>query len=71
MVLSVRGGRLTLRGCRRDWVTEGCYHHYTMEIAYSRFERSLELPCKLELAQVTTEYRDGLLLVRIHTENAT
>jgi HSP20 family protein len=36
-----------------------------MEIAYSRFERSVELPCNLDRADITTEYRDGMLLVRI------
>jgi HSP20 family protein len=63
--LEVLGRRLTLRGRRRDWAAlEGsCY--YQMEIAYSHFERSLELPCDLERADITSEYRDGMLLVRI------
>jgi HSP20 family molecular chaperone IbpA len=42
-----------------------------MEIAYSDFERSLELPCDLGRADITTEYRDGILLVRIATEATT
>ena len=64
--LTVQGNRLTLRGVRRDDCTalEGC-HYYQMEIAYSFFERSLALPCDLERANVTSEYRDGMLLVRI------
>jgi HSP20 family molecular chaperone IbpA len=37
-----------------------------MEIACCRFERTLELPCDLKQAEITTEYRDGLLLVRIN-----
>jgi HSP20 family protein len=71
--VSVRlGGRcLTVRGCRRDWFAEEGHHHYLMEIAYSSFERSVELPADLEPSQVTTEYQDGLLLVRIQTETPT
>ena len=65
MELTVQGNRLTLRGVRRDCTAlEGC-RYYQMEIAYSHFERSLELPCDLERADVTSEYRDGMLLVRI------
>jgi HSP20 family protein len=66
--LSVNGRRLTLRGCRRDSFTEEGHHHYSMEISYSRFERSIELPADVEAARLTTEYRDGMLVVRIETE---
>jgi HSP20 family protein len=64
--LTVQGNRLTLRGVRRDdcAALEGC-RYYRMEIAYSPFERSLTLPCDLERANVTSEYRNGMLLVRI------
>jgi HSP20 family protein len=63
--LTVRGNRLMLRGVRRDFTAlEGC-RYYQMEIAYSPFERSLTLPCDLERADITSEYRDGMLLVRI------
>ena len=41
--------------------------HYQLEIAYSHFERSIELP-NLDPARVATEYRDGMLVVRIQTE---
>jgi HSP20 family molecular chaperone IbpA len=39
-----------------------------LEIAYSRFERSLDLPCNLQRAAIATDYRDGMLLVHVHTE---
>ena len=68
MHLEVRGRRMTLRGVRRDRTAAEESHCYSMEIAYSDFERSLELPCYLERADITTEYRDGMLLVRIPTE---
>jgi HSP20 family protein len=63
--LTAQGNRLTLRGQRRDCTAlEGCRYHQ-MEIAYSHFQRSLELPCDLERADITTEFKDGMLLVRI------
>src|SRR4051794_8263451 len=70
--LEVLGGRMKLCGVRRDCVREEARKfglpspvHYRMEIAYSRFERTLDLPCDLKRAEITTEFRDGLLLVRI------
>ena len=36
-----------------------------MEIAYNQFERALELPCELSEMDVATEYRDGMLIVRL------
>jgi HSP20 family protein len=63
--LSCCGAQLTVRGSRRDWcLEEGC-HCYVMEISYSRFERTLRLPCDLEAACIQAEHRDGMLLVRI------
>src|SRR5262245_56719300 len=72
--LQVLAGRMLVRGVRRDSVLEAPQKsgaptlvHYRMELSYSRFERSVELPCDLKRADITTEYRDGLLLVRIET----
>jgi HSP20 family protein len=63
--LSALGNTLTVRGTRRDTVTGAC-SYYRMEIDYSNFERSVELPCDLKRADVATEYRDGMLLVHIN-----
>src|SRR5919198_6046253 len=60
--LQVLGRRMVLRGVRRDCVPPGGCSYYRMEIAYSRFERAIELPCDLRRADITTEYRDGMLL---------
>jgi HSP20 family protein len=66
--LEVLGSRMTLRGTRRDCERqEGC-RCYLMEISYSQFERTLDLPCNLERADISTSYRDGMLLVHIRTE---
>ena len=65
---SVRGNLLTVRGVRRDClIEEGCAH-YRMEIEYSRFERQIEIPGDLTAARLTTEHRDGMLIVRISWE---
>jgi HSP20 family protein len=65
--LEVLGPRMTLKGLRRDTSPEGG-SYYRMEIVYSRFERSVELPCDLKRSRVTTEYRDGMLLVHVELE---
>ncbi|HET6883036.1 MAG TPA: Hsp20/alpha crystallin family protein [Pirellulales bacterium] len=65
----VRGQRLTVRGVRRDCaLDEGCRYH-SLEISYNRFERTLELPCNLEAARLSTDYRDGMLLVHLQLES--
>jgi HSP20 family protein len=59
------GFEMFITGVRRDWAVEEGWSHYSMEIAYSRFERTIELPIDLERADVSIEYHDGLLLVRV------
>src|SRR6266404_5392514 len=68
LTLTIAGPRLTVRGSRRDCcLEEGC-SHYLLEISYSHFERTIELPENVELANVTTEFRQGMLLIRIQRE---
>jgi HSP20 family protein len=66
--LSAAGRRLTLEGVRRDMTREQGCHYYRMEIAYNHFARSLDLPVDLGQAEIATEYREGMLLVRIREE---
>lgn len=61
----ISGSLITVAGVRRDWVVEQGYCHYSMEICYNRFERTIELPSDLSFAQYDLETRDGLLLVRV------
>ena len=63
--ITVRGSQLRISGVRLDRIVEEGWSHYTMEIAYDRFERTIELPCNLEHARITVEGRDGMLLLRI------
>jgi HSP20 family protein len=68
--LALCGNVLTVRGVRRDCVQEEGYCHYRMEIAYSRFERRIEIPGPLDNATIRTEHRDGMLIVRICWEGS-
>jgi HSP20 family protein len=63
--MTVAGRKLKVKGVRRDWSTNHGCRCYRLEIAYSRFEREIELPVELDPAEIDTEYRDGMLLVRI------
>lgn len=65
--VKVCGRMLTVSGRRRDWVVEESHpcSAYSMEITYSQFERTLEFPAEIEHLHFSTEYRDGMLLVRL------
>ena len=57
---------VTISGVRRDWMLEdSACRHYSMEISYSRFQRTIELPDDIQTARVAVDYRDGILFVRI------
>ena len=66
--VGVEGSCITIGGVRRDWMVEESCTHYSMEIAYNRFARMIELPCSLEHARFNLEFRNGILLVRVTTE---
>ena len=66
--LSVQDSRMMLSGTRRDTVCEEGCCHYRLEIAYSRFERTLEFPCSIDGAKIEIESREGMLLVRVKME---
>jgi HSP20 family protein len=65
--LSVSGRRLRVKGIRRDINVDDVSRCYRLEIAYSHFERDIEMPIELDPARMATEYRDGMLLVRVKT----
>jgi HSP20 family protein len=65
IAISTQGQTLSLCGLRRDPEAEGGWEHYSMEIPYGRFERSITLPEGLETARIVTHYQDGMLLIRV------
>lgn len=56
-----------ISGMRRDYMVERGCNHYAMEITYSQFRRTVELPDDLSGATMRLDYRDGILFVRIRT----
>jgi HSP20 family protein len=66
--VATRGNVLCVQGTRRDARLNECIDCHRLEIEYSRFERMLELPGLRESAGVDASYRDGMLLIRIQTE---
>jgi HSP20 family protein len=66
--VQLQGQTLLLGGARRDCLLEEGFRYHALEITYSAFERRVEFPVMLEQAEVRTEYRDGMLIVRIQLE---
>ena len=64
--VSARGSAITVNGVRRDQMPEEGCCQYSMEISYSRFERTIHLPCKIESCELNIEYTNGILLVRVN-----
>jgi HSP20 family protein len=63
--VTLDGDVIRVVGRRRDCVaheTRGCR---SLEISYERFERSFRLAGPLDQSQIVTEYRDGMLLVKV------
>jgi HSP20 family molecular chaperone IbpA len=56
-------------GIRRDYMIETGCSHYSMEITYSRFRRSVELPEDMTGSNMRLDYRDGILFVRIRNRD--
>jgi len=63
--VNLRGRRLTVQGVRRDATCAEGFSHYQMEIAYSSFERRLDLPFDPDPDAVDMAYRDGMLMLRL------
>lgn len=61
----VNGPTLTVSGIRRDRMAEQGFCQYSMEISYSRFERTIQLPCNIDGAAIGVDYRNGILLVHV------
>jgi HSP20 family protein len=63
--VELNGRELRIRGERRDRSVQEGWRHYSMEIQYDRFERVVRLPKGLQDAQVTRDFRDGMLVIRL------
>jgi HSP20 family protein len=66
--LKCKGTKLTIKGARSDCLMERVLTQYQLEIEYSRFERTLQIPCNVERARVTREFQHGMLVIFLNTE---
>lgn len=61
----VAGSSLFVTGVRRDTCPGDALTCLRLEIAYTPFERRIDLPADLSGAQIATDLRDGILTVRV------
>jgi len=66
--IRIQGRTLSIRGCRRDTFFEEDVVYHQLEITYSRFEKTLSFPCSIEGASLLRDYRDGLLILHLRSE---
>jgi HSP20 family protein len=63
--IELADSQLCIRGCRRDTFYSEDFTYHQMEITYSRFEKTINLPAEIERASLERDYRDGFLIVRL------
>jgi HSP20 family protein len=66
--ITIDGRVLRISGSRRDGICGEGVSHYQLEITYSRFEKMIQFPRSIEHASIARDYRDGLLILRLHEE---
>jgi len=66
--IHVQGCTLTISGVRRDRLADGELRHYSMEISYSRFHRSIQLPSPIDGGSLDVKFHNGILLVRVKNQ---
>ena len=66
--IRISGPLLHISGLRRDSTCGEGISHYQLEITYSRFEKTIQFPRSIESASIGRDYRDGLLILRLHEE---
>ena len=66
--ITIQDRTLSISGCRRDtFFGQGVVYHQ-LEITYSRFQKTLRFPCSIEGASLLRDYRDGLLILHLQSE---
>ncbi|MBA3320658.1 MAG: Hsp20/alpha crystallin family protein [Pyrinomonadaceae bacterium] len=65
--ITVAGPVLFIEGTRRDAFCSETVAYHQIEITYSRFEKTLRFPQVIEGATIESDYRDGLLIVRLRS----
>ncbi len=65
ITVRVVGRSLTVLGIRRDHLETSGARFYRMEISYNSFQRTIELPNEIDPGEIESEFRDGMLLIRV------
>ena len=65
--ITIEGRVLVIEGCRRDAFCAETVAYHQLEITYSRFEKTLRFPCTIDRAHMRRDYRDGFLLLYLHS----
>jgi HSP20 family protein len=63
--IELTDSQLKISGCRRDTIYQEGFVYHQMEITYSRFEKTIRLPCELEAASLEHDYSDGFLVIHL------
>jgi HSP20 family protein len=66
--ITLAGRVLVIEGSRRDAFCEQTLSCHQLEITYSRFEKTLRFPCAIDGARLERDYRDGFLLIFLHSD---
>ena len=61
----VSGRKLMIKGVRRDYLAERGLKSHRLEINYSAFQRTIELPHDIESSEITHEMAEGMLIIHI------
>lgn len=67
--ISIVGESLVISGKRRDFSIQHSQKIYSMEIAYSRFQRVVNIPSNMDNVKIMTDYQDGMLFIRLKMED--
>ena len=65
--ISIEGSTLRIAGCRRDTLCAETVSYHQLEITYSRFEKTLQFPSRINATSIERDYRDGLLILYLRS----
>lgn len=65
VTLQVNDDRLFISGQRRDSVHKDSPFYHSLEITYSHFRRTLQLPFRIDQNSLELHYQNGMLLIQL------
>ena len=65
--ISIEGSTLRIAGRRRDTLYAETVSYHQLEITYSRFEKKLQFPSRIDAASIERDYHDGLLILYLRS----